>query len=272
MYSFIALVVILLTSIFIYKKRFTSETKILGLYFVQLYYLVMTPIAALLLFDIGSDIFSRPVMGKLPIPNNILFNAYNFFVMFAVVGAAIHSTSTSVYQSFKNKDEFEKEAYHTNEMIHGPWSHNMVYAGSILCVALLGLLELNHPYFGRVINFNFLLFSGIILGIIGTVAVLRGGHIGFQIITSFLGSIAVGFGIRHFAFNVNSYPMSIIALSSLVTLFTLLSGAMIVFAISESISKKLIKRTFPQGHPFHQGIDIKVLTMRIEKDFVVKEK
>lgn len=272
MYSLIALVVILLSAIFVYKKRFTSETKILGLYFVQLYYLIMTPITALLLFDIGSDIFSRPIIGKLPIPNNLIFNAYNFSVMLTVVGAAIHSTSTSVYQSFKKKAELENEAFHTNEMIHGPWSHNMIYLGAILSVTMLGLLELNHPYFGRVVNFNFLLLAGIVLGIIGTVAVLRGGHVGFQVIASFLASFALGYGIRNYALNINSYPMAIISLASLVTLFILLSMMSVIFALSHNLSKKVIMRTFPKGHPFHQGISLKVLTMRIEKEFIQSKK
>lgn len=234
---------------------------------VQIYYLLITPILALLMFDIGSDIFSRPNVGNVPIPGNILFNAFNFSVMMSVVGIGIHSTSTSVYQSFRKRDKVEKEAFHTNELFHGAWSHNMMFVGVISTTMLLGLLELNHPYFGRMINFNLLLFGGILVGIMAAVAMLRGAHIGFPIVASFLASIALGFSIRHYALNVNSYPMAIISVASLVTLFLLLSLAAIIFAISESLSKRVVKRAFPKGHPFHQGIELKVLTRKIEKDF-----
>lgn len=267
MTSFILLVLILLSSTFIYKKRFTSGAKVGGLYLVQIYYLFMTPIGALLMLDIGSDIFSREVVGNLPIPANFLFNAFNFSVMMTVVGMGIHSMSTSVYQSFKKKDKLEKEAFQTNELFHGPWSHNMTYLGSIFSVMLLGLLELNHPYFGRVINFNLLLFGGILLGIMGVITMLRGTHIGFAIVGSFLASVILGFSFRSMAINTVSYPMATIALSCLVTVFVLLSGASIVFAISENLSKRVVKRAFPKGHPFHQGIELKVLTRKIEKDF-----
>lgn len=272
MLSFIALISILISATVIYKKRFTSETKIGGLYFVQLYYMVMTPIGALLLFDIGSDIFSRPQVGNFIIPSNILLNVFNFCVMMSVVAIGIHSTSTSVHQSFKKKDKLEKDAYHANELIHGPWSHNLAYVGSILSVLLLGLLELNHPYFGRTINFNVLVFGGVILGILGAVAVLRGTYISMSLIAVFLGSIVMGYSFRHMATNIISYPMAIISLASLVTMFILLTGAAVTFAISNTLSKKVVSRAFPKGHRFHEGIDLKVLTMRIEQNFVARRK
>ncbi len=258
---------ILSSAVFLYRKRFTSGIKIAGLYLVQIYYLFMTPICALLLFDIGSDIFSRPEIGNVPLPDNILFNMFNFWVMITVVGMGIHSTSTSVYQSFKKKDKLEKEAYHTNELFHGPWSHNLTQVGGIFCVMLLGLLELNHPYFGRVINFNLLIFGGIFLGILEAVTILRSAYISLPLLTAGFGSIIVGYTIRNFAFNIYSYPMTIITLSSLVTLFVLLSAASIVFAISESLSERVVHRAFPQGHPFHEAINLKVLTLKIEQNF-----
>ncbi len=267
MFSFILVILLLLSGIIVYRRRFTSGVKIGGLYWVQLYYLFLTPVGALLMFDVGSDIFSRPHVGNVPIPGNILFNIYNFSVMMIVVGVGIHSTATSVFQSFKSKDKLEKEAYHTNELIHGPWSHNMSQVGAIMSVMLLGLLELNHPYFGRAINFNLLLLGGITLGILGVISVLRSAYISFPLVTSFIGSVLVGYGIRNYALNLSSYPMAIVSLSALVTMFALLSLAALIFAISETLSKKVVSRTFPKGHPFHEEISLKVLTMRIEKEF-----
>lgn len=269
MLSFILLLVVLLSAVVAYKKRFTSGTKIAGLYLVQIYYLFITPVAALLLFDIGSDIFSRPLSGNLPVPSNILFNAYNFSVMTGVVGMAIHSTSTSVFQSFKEKLGPEKEAFDTNELFHGPWSHNMVYAGSVSSLLILGLLEINHPYFGTVFEFNLLIFAGIIVGILGTITALRALPIKYDLllILSLFGSVLLGYCIRTFGVNINYYPMTIVAISSLVSLWVLLLLSFIVFVISESLSHKVIKRTFPKGHPFHEGIDMKVLFKKIEHDF-----
>lgn len=269
MSSFIGFLLVWFSATLLYRKRFTSGFKIGGLYLVQLYYLIATPIAALFLFDIGSDIFSRPIVGGLPIPGNILFNAFNFFVMLAVVGMGIHSTSASVYQTFKNRDKLEKEAYKTNELFHGPWSHNMVYIGSLLSITLLGLLEINHPYFGRIINFNLLMLAGIMIGVLGVIGVLRAMPIRYDlmIVVSLLCAIILGYSIRNYALNINSYPMAVIALSGLVTLFTLLLLASLIFAISESISKRVINKALPKGHPLHEGINIKVLTMKIEQDF-----
>ena len=257
----------MLAGVIVYKKRFTAGTKIGGLYWIQLYYLFLTPIGALLMFDVGSDIFSRPHLVNLPVPGNILFNLYNFSVMMIVVGMGIHSTSTSVYQSFKNRDKSEKEAYHTNELIHGPWSHNMSQLGAMFSVILLGLLELNHPYSGRIINFNFLLMAGIFLGTLGTISILRSTFISFPLIAAFIGSLVLGYGLKTYATNFYSYPMATIATLGVLTMFVLLSLASIIFAVSEKWSKKIVKRAFPKGHRFHQGIDIKVLTMRIEKEF-----
>jgi hypothetical protein len=232
----------------------------------------MTPVGALLLFDIGSDIFSRPEVGNLPIPSNILFNLFNFAVMITVVGVGIHSTSTSVYQSFKKKGKFQKEAFKTNELFHGPWSHNLTYVGSIVSILLLGLLELNHPYFGRTINFNLLIFSGILLGIIGTIIILRGTYLTLPLITAFIGTVLVGHSVRNFAFNIYSYPMTIVSVAALLTIFTLLMLSSIIFALSETLSKRVVHRTFPKGHRFHEGIDLKVLMVRIEQNFVTRRK
>lgn len=267
MSSYILLFLIGASSALLYKKRFTSGIKVGGLYLIQLYYLFMTPIAALLMFDIGSDIFSRGEVGSFLVPDNILFNIFNFSIMMTVVAMGIHSTSTSVYQSFKNRDKLEKEAYHSNELFHGPWSHNMASLGAIFSFMLLGLLELIHPYFGRVISLNLLIFGGILSGIVGAIIILRGTHIGFSIIASFFSSVVLGLSFRNIAVNTISYPMATITLSCLVTVFILLSGAAVVFAVSESLSKRVVKRAFPKGHPFHQGIQLKVLTRKIEKDF-----
>lgn len=273
MLSFVLLVLLLLSATFLYKKRFTSETKIGGLYIVQIYYLFMTPIAALLLFDIGSGIFSRPTVGDYPIPSQVLFNIFNFSVMTAVVGMGIHSTSTSVFQSFNGNSE-SSEAYKTNELFHGPWSHNMIYLGVIFSIILMGLLEINHPYFGPTFNFNLLLGAGILLGIMGAVGMLRALPLRYDlpIVFSLLGSILLGYSVRTYATNINSYPMVIISLSCLVTLFILLLMASLVFMISENLSHKMVKRAFPKGHPFHEGIDMKVLFKKIEHDFLPDKK
>ena len=146
----------------------------------------------------------------------------------------------------------------------------MIYAGATLSVLLLGLLEINHPYFGRIINFNWLILSGITLGILGAVGMLRALPIRYDLplLISILGSVFLSYSIRTFATNINSYPMAIIALSTLITLSVLLVSAFLIFVISESLSHRMVKRTFPQGHPFHEGIDMKVLFKKIEHDFL----
>ena len=140
-----------------YRKRYTSNLKIGGIYFVQLWYLIVTIVVVALFLNIGLDIIMRPTLDRFPIPSTWIFNAYAVALIITAIGSGIHTSATSVYQSFKSKGKIEKQAYFTNELFHGPLSHNMVYLGAIISTVCLGFLELNHPLPIAGYNFNIII-------------------------------------------------------------------------------------------------------------------
>lgn len=103
MYLLLAAVVLGLSAVLVYKKRFTSDFSIGGLYFVQLYYLLITPIICTIFITLGQEILNRPEVRLLGVPSGIIFNIYAMFVILAAVASGIHSATTSIFQSFLKK-------------------------------------------------------------------------------------------------------------------------------------------------------------------------
>lgn len=271
MQSLFLIILIFITALFIYKKRFTSEFNFGGMHFIQFYYFIVAPVIVILFINAALDIIRRPEAINFPLPSNLMFILFAFSLILGAMGVAIHSTSTTVYEAFKRgkdlQSEVEKKAYKINELYHQSLSHNLVYLGSLGGLLMLGLLELNHPRMESMANFNLTVALGITLGIVGTIGILRGAHVGFEIVASFFGSVILGYSVRTYALDTTSYPIAFASLAAMVTVFSLLSLTTIIFLISESLSKRVVKRTFPKGHPFHENINLKVLTLRIQKSF-----
>src|SRR5262245_21267095 len=107
-----------ISALFIYRKRFTSEKRISGMYYVQLYYLVLAVLVPLVLFYAGLDIYHRPEIKNLPISSNLLLGLYTTSLVAAAIGAGVHSTATSVYQSLVKEGQQYLESFKTNEIFH----------------------------------------------------------------------------------------------------------------------------------------------------------
>lgn len=265
-----------LSAIFVYKKRFTSERRVSGMYFVQLYYLILAVLMPLILIYIGLHIYLRPAVSNLPISSTFILGLYTVSLIVAAIGAGIHSTATSVYQSLVKEKQNHLESFRINEIFHLNLSHNLMIVGVILASFFLTILEINHPS-GRdsmFLNAGSTITLGVIIGLIETVAILRStaitfsSHLNYSILASFLGSAAIFIFGRPYMTSVDAYPVAFIMFSSLVTVFLLLIITTAIFITSHSLSEKIVNRTFPEGHPFREVLKIKVFLIKIEREWL----
>lgn len=265
-----------ISAILVYKKRFTSEKRISGMYYVQLYYLILGIIGPLVLFYAGLEIYHRPEMRNLPISSSLVLGLYTTSLVVAAIGAGIHSTATSVYQALVKEGQRHLESFKINEIFHLNLSHNLLFIGTILASFFLSLLEINHPSSRNslFLNAGSTITLGVIIGLIETVTILRSAgstfssHINYSIIGSALGSLAIFVFCRPYMTSVDAYPVAFILFSSLMTVFFSLIAITTIFVFSHSLSEKIVNRTFPPGHPFREVLKLKVFLIKIEREWL----
>lgn len=270
MFSLIAAGFLALSGVLVYRQRFTSEKRFKGMYFVQLYYLLITPIICALLINLGLEIYNRPAVFNLPTSSNLFFVLYTAAVATAGMSTGIHSTSTSVYQAFTRIKQFKGDPFETNENFHRGLSHDLLFLSVIAGTVLLTFLEINHPSLRQslVLNAGSVIALGIGLGLIMAIAILRSLHIGYSLIASFFGAILIFYFCRPYMVSVDKFPISFICLSALITLFLTLLATVLTLLTSGKLSRKILKRAYPKGHPFHEGISVKVLRIKIEREWL----
>lgn len=265
-----------LSAVLVYKKRFTSERRISGMYYVQLYYLILAIIVPLVLFFAGLQIYHRPEISNLPIPSVFILALYMVSMVVAAIGSGIHSTATSVYQAMVKEGQTHLESFKINEIFHLNLSHNLVFIGVISASIFLAVLEINHPSTrdSRFLNAGSAITFGVVIGLIEAVAILRStditfsSHLNYSILGSLLGSIAIFIFCRPFMTSVDAYPVAFIMFSSLVTVFLSLVTITAIFITSHSLSEKIVTRAFPQGHPFREVLKLKVFLIKIEREWL----
>jgi hypothetical protein len=265
-----------LSALFIYKKRFTSEKRISGMYYVQFYYLILAVVGPLVLFYAGLDIYHRPEVRNLPLSSNLLLGLYTTSLVVAAIGIGIHSTATSVYQSLIKENQKHLESFRINEIFHLNLSHNFLFIGALLASFFLSVLEINHPSSrnSMFLNAGSTITLGVIIGVIETITIFRSAghtfssHINYSIIGSAAGSLAIFIFCRPFMTSVDAYPVAFILFSSLLTVFFCLIGTTAIFMTSHSLSEKIVNRTFPPGHPFREVLKLKVFLIKIEREWL----
>lgn len=265
-----------LSALFVYKKRFTSEKRISGMYYVQLYYLILAVVGPLILFFAGLEIYQRPEVRNLPISSSFMLACYTVCLVLAAIGVGIHSTATSVYQSLVKEQQTHLESFRINEIFHLNLSHNFLFIGILLASFFLSALELNHPSSNNslFLNAGTTIIFGIIIGLIETATILRSAghtfssHINYSIMGSAAGSLAILIFCRPFMTSVDAYPVAFILFSSLLTVFFALVGITAIFMTSHSLSEKIVNRTFPPGHPFRDVLKLKVFLIKIEREWL----
>lgn len=264
------------SALIVYRKRFTSERRISGMYYVQLYYLILGVIGPLLLFYAGLDIYHRPEVRNLPISSNFILGLYTTSLVVAAMGVGIHSTATSVYQSLVKEGQKGLESFRINEIFHLNLSHNFLLLGILFASFFLSVLEINHPSSrdSMFLNAGSAILLGVIIGLIEVITILRSAgqsfysHINYSIIGSAFGSLAIFIFCRPFMTSVDAYPVAFILFSSLMTVFFCLVGITAIFMTSHSLSEKIVNRTFPLGHPFREVLKLKVFLIKIEREWM----
>src|SRR3989338_1997392 len=265
-----------LSALLVYKKRFTSERRISGMYYVQLYYLLLAIVGPLVLFYAGLDIYHRVEIRNLPVSSNLLLGLYTTSLVIAAIGAGIHSTATSVYQMLIKEKQTHLQSFKINEIFHLNLSHNLLFIGTLLASFFLSVLELNHPSSrdSMFLNAGSTITLGVIIGLIETMAILRSAgatfssHINYSILGSAVASLAIFVFCRPFMTSVDAFPVAFILFSSLVTVMLCLITITAIFMTSHSLSEKIVNRTFPDGHPFREVLKLKVFLIKIEREWL----
>lgn len=281
------------SAVLVYKKRFSSDFSFGGLYFVQLYYLLITPIVCTIFITLGQEILNRPRIELLNIPSGIIFNLYGMFVILAAVAAGIHSTTTSIFQSFlknelpmlkKIKRELDDSTFrrlelhqqiqedlptfHVNEKFHGGFSHNLLFISIILAAVFLGLLELNHPAQDPTpLDAWIILFLGVSLGAIQAIAVIRSTFFSISLVASVLASGVLYYFANKVLFKFAHYPVTTVAMIELVVLSAILAVVGLIFLLSHRLSKTVVKRIYPKEHWFQEGMSMEVMKVKVKRDW-----
>lgn len=265
-----------ISALLVYRKRFTSERRISGMYFVQLYYLILAIVMPLVLSYIGLNIYLRPQASNLPVSQTLILGMYTISLIVAAIGGGIHSTATSVFQSLVKEKQTHLESFRINEIFHLNLSHNLIFVSVIFASFFLSVLEINHPSTrnSMFLNAGSTITVGVVIGLIETVAILRSAgstfssHINYSILGSALGGLAIFIFCRPFMTSVDAFPVAFILFSSLVTVFFSLVVITAIFMTSHSLSEKIVYRTFPAGHPFREVLKLKVFLIKIEREWL----
>jgi len=211
---------------------------------------IIAPAISVCLINLAWEVLARPAIVNVSLSETLVFSLYVFSVVIGAIGSGIHSTSTSVYQTFYH--EHKVGAFYINEKFHGALSHYMLYLGSIGCAVFLSLLELNHPL--KSANFSpfFLILSGSLLGLLIALSITWSRFIVINLIASFLGVVILSIFASHFN-PVEQFPFYIIANSFLSTLGLSLSMVVLCFRCSKRLERFLVLKLFPKGHPLRQS-------------------
>ncbi len=246
------LVFAFLSGVFLYRKRYTSEMRVKGLYFIQFYYLfILTPIISLSLIQIGLEVMRRPEVINFPVESQVLFSMYLLSIIFCTIGSGIHATSTSVSQALRKYNYLQ--AFHINEGFHGALSHDMIIVGIVYAANFIMLLELNHPL-SQANNYYLLsIVLGICIGIGGVITVIRGTHLGINIIASVISLFIEAVALFPLSYSLHYFPFATTAHIALITFVVGLLIATLIYLSSARLTKHLIRFCFPKGHPLREN-------------------
>jgi hypothetical protein len=294
MYLLILALVLGLSAVLVYKKRFSSDFQVGGLYFVQLYYLLITPIICTIFITLGQEILNRPRVEILSIPSGIIFNLYGMFVILAAIASGIHSATTSIFQSFlknelpmlkKIKNELDDATFrrlelheqinedlptfNVNEKFHGGFSHNLLFISSIFATLFLGLLELNHPS-GNPSSIRpvLILLLGLSMGAVQSIGIIRSTFLSISLIFSIASGGVLYFFANKVLFNFAYYPVTTVCLISLIVMSASLALVGLIFLVSNRLSKTVVKRIYPKEHWFQDGLSMEVMKVKVKRDWV----
>ncbi|HBL51897.1 MAG: hypothetical protein A3D24_00975 [Candidatus Blackburnbacteria bacterium RIFCSPHIGHO2_02_FULL_39_13] len=235
---------------FVYTKRYSSSRRIGSLYFIQFFYLfVLSPAVFISLLNIALNIYLR-VPTPEAIDGSLLFSLFALSLAIGVAGNGIHSTSTSVFQAFQKRSQLK--AFLTNEAFHGPLSHDMTFAGSLLTAFFLSLLEITRPA-SYSQSLTIFIFLGILIGLAQAISIIWSTHIGLNLGVSFICVAILSSFLPQMQDSLFLYPIAISMFSLLATTFVILAFVGLSVVLFKSTTKKMVRLLFPTGHPIHES-------------------
>lgn len=246
---FVAILAVVSSAI-LYSVRFTTKLRLIGLDLVQFYYIaIAAPLAFLSIINLGLEIINRQEIVNLPLSTNLLFSGYLLTTCMAVIGTAIHSTSTTVAKDFPKNHNCQ--AQETNEVFHGHLSHYMTYLGGIFTVVFLAFLEVNHPDFNTILNPDISMVFGAILGLASIIGIIWSTYIFVHLIASFLATSILLYIYLNYIQIKEYYPLFLFSLTAESVVFGGLLITFVIFKSSNKLTRQFIKFFFPSGHPYH---------------------
>jgi hypothetical protein len=166
-----------------------------------------------------------------------------------MIGAAIHSTSTTVFEDFPKDDK--SPANYTNEFFHGPLSHSLFFMGAIATTVFLALLEINHPDLNRTFNSDWALVLGMTVGLIEMVSIIWSTFIKTHLVASMIATAVIFCNIIPHLDALANFPIAVFALVSQSILSAGLLIVLAIYSTDSPFSKKFIKIFFPNGYPHY---------------------
>lgn len=184
------------------------------------------PIVYIGLTFIVVNILSRDRVQILDFEDFTLITVGIFFLVLAFVGQSIHFVS-KVISRYLPEDRHSLE-YQVNEMFHGKLSHYLVIVNSLLVTFILGLLEINHPFFStQTVGKSLLIvLAGIIFGFsTGKSVIYSSGWYGgyFRPIFSlvFILTLATLTLIKVNNLKFSYYPLNLFTVSAFITVMAI---------------------------------------------------
>jgi hypothetical protein len=154
------LVVLLLGGVFAYRMSFLQRKRLWHLSLQQVLQLVVLPgVFFPLIFSYVLTLMAQPLADRVILSDRFLVNMILLSVMFTYGAIAMHAVTKILNEHLSG---LTTEAAEINKFFHMTFSHNLGYAGGVLLLLGITLLELNHV----VVYSNYSMAAGVIRGVL----------------------------------------------------------------------------------------------------------
>jgi len=137
------LVIICLGALFFYKVSYLKNKRILRLNLHQILYLFVLPsIVAVLIHSYVLSLIKTDLSPSTFLSDGLLVNLVFLTMLYIFAGKAIHVVTKALNDAGLNDQS--TEVGKLNHFLHLTFSHNFIFATSLLLATSLSLLEINH--------------------------------------------------------------------------------------------------------------------------------
>lgn len=158
------LVIIALGGLFFYKFSYLKSKRILRLNLHQILYLFVLPsIVAILIHSYVISLIQTDSSPDTFFPDGLLVNLVFLSILYIFAGQAIHVVTKALSDAGLKEDQ--GDAGKLNHFLHLTFSHNFLFASTLLLVTSLAILEINHITDYSYSNWINPIFRGLALGL-----------------------------------------------------------------------------------------------------------